>query len=106
MIYLKMNLIVWILKNQYIFCSIHFVINLISYGIIKTIQNSNIAHLCSTEKGFSGSPILNLANNKVIGIHQDYHEIYDFNIGSILNNSINLFKYCKIQKSKKKQNIL
>jgi len=77
----------------------------VSYGIINTIQNSNIAYLCSTEKGSSGSPILNLKNNKVIGIHQGSFESYDLNKGSILNNSINLFqeKYCNIQKKPAKK---
>jgi len=78
----------------------------VSYGIINTLQNSNIAHLCSTEKGSSGSPILNLTNNKVIGIHQGSFESHDLNKGSILNNSIKLYqeKYCNIPKKQAKKN--
>jgi V8-like Glu-specific endopeptidase len=72
----------------------------VSYGIIKKLQNSDISHLCSTEKGSSGSPILNLTNNKVIGIHRGSFDNFKFNKGSILSNSTKLFKekYCNIQK--------
>ena len=42
----------------------------VSYGILNSIQDYNINHTCSTEKGSSGSPILNLSNNKLIGIHK------------------------------------
>ena len=41
----------------------------VSYGIIKDKDKYNIYHLCSTNHGSSGSPILDLLNNKVIGIH-------------------------------------
>ena len=44
----------------------------VSYGILKELNDKyNIKHLCSTEKGSLGSPILNLNNNKVIGIHKE-----------------------------------
>jgi len=42
----------------------------VSYGLSKEINNYEIKHTCSTEHGSSGSPILNLSNNKVIGIHK------------------------------------
>jgi len=45
----------------------------VSYGILKGIYEDkkyNFMHVCSTEKGSSGSPIINLINNKVIGIHK------------------------------------
>ena len=45
----------------------------VSYGLLKEICNNNninnLIHLCSTDKGSSGSPLLNLENYKVIGIH-------------------------------------
>ena len=43
-----------------------------SNGVIKNIgeDNYSIEHLCSTVQGSSGSPILNLLNFKVIGIHK------------------------------------
>ena len=61
----------------------------VSYGKIKNIQNRyEIIHLCSTAKGSSGSPILNLDNNKVIGIHSKGYENYNFNKGFSLKYSI------------------
>ena len=57
----------------------------VSYGIINNIQNNfGINHFCCTEKGSSGSPILNLSNNKLIGIHKGAHEIHNFNKGIFL----------------------
>ena len=44
----------------------------VSYGIIKNRfidKEYNFKHYCCTEKGSSGSPILNINNNKLIGIH-------------------------------------
>jgi len=43
----------------------------ISYGIMRyqEVPKYKIIHYCSTEEGSSGSPILNLKNNKVIGVH-------------------------------------
>ena len=77
----------------------------VSYGIIKNLQNSDVSHLCSTEKGSSGSPILNLTNNKVIGIHRGSFDNFKFNKGSILSNSIKLFKekYSSVQKKQPKE---
>jgi hypothetical protein len=46
----------------------------VSYGILKSRcedKTYNFRHLCLTEKGSSGSPILNLLNNKVIGVHKE-----------------------------------
>ena len=61
----------------------------VSYGKIKKIENKyEIKHLCSTEVGSSGSPILNLSNNKVIGIHSRGYEKYNFNKGFSLKYSI------------------
>ena len=59
----------------------------VSYGIIKAIDllnNHNITHLCSTDKGSSGSPILNMLTNKIIAIHKGAHNNHNFNIGSLL----------------------
>jgi len=41
----------------------------VSYGISNNIDKYNINHKCRINIGSSGSPILNLKNNKVIGIH-------------------------------------
>ena len=62
----------------------------VSYGIIKQMMNFNICHTCYTEPGSSGSPIMNLLNNKVIGIHKEASK-FNFNIGSFIKNPINKF---------------
>ena len=41
----------------------------LSSGKIKKIQDYFICHLCGTKPGSSGSPILKVENNKLIGIH-------------------------------------
>ena len=43
-----------------------------SMGLIKDIDEDNyeIRHLCKTNPGSSGCPIINLNNNRVIGIHK------------------------------------
>ena len=62
----------------------------VSYGIIKNIQEEyNILHLCSTESGSSGSPILNLINNKIIGIHKESMKGKNYNRGTLLKYPIN-----------------
>ena len=43
----------------------------VSYGLVNIIKQKEILHTCSTENGSSGSPILNLETNKVIGIHKE-----------------------------------
>ena len=62
---------------------------LVSYGIIKGIMEDkyNFIHLCSTEAGSSGSPILNY-ENEVIGIHKSTRDNYSQNLGSFLNFAI------------------
>ena len=56
----------------------------VSYGLLNNIDEYNIFHRCSTEKGSSGSPILNLQNNKVIGIHKKGTN-FNYNMGTLLN---------------------
>ena len=59
----------------------------VSFGIIKAIDllnNYNITHLCSTDKGSSGSPILNALTNKIIGIHKGANNNHNFNKGNLL----------------------
>ena len=65
----------------------------VSYGILYNICNEqkfNFIHKCSTKKGSSGSPILNL-KNKVIGIHKQGGYKNNLNRGAFLNNSIKEF---------------
>ena len=52
----------------------------VSYGFFKQLVADNknqFYHSCSTNNGSSGSPILNLSNNKVIGIHTGSDENYN-----------------------------
>ena len=75
----------------------------VSYGIINGINlqnNFDIYHFCSTDKGSSGAPILNAANNKLIGIHKGTNENHKFNKGT------NLFFPIKEFISQKKEDIL
>jgi len=66
----------------------------VSYGILKGRKMENeydFNHLCSTEEGFSGSPILSLTSNKVIGVHKQSNNKNNFNIGSFIKLSIREF---------------
>ena len=73
----------------------------VSYGIIKGIDEKDkytFKHLCCTDKGSSGSPILNINNNKIIGIHKESSS--KDNRGTFLNYTIQDF----INKNNKKNN--
>ena len=63
---------------------------IVSYGVLTKINNYDILHKCSTEKGSSGSPILNINTNKVIGIHKE-GTIFNFNKGTLLKFPLNDF---------------
>ena len=64
----------------------------VSYGLSNGINtNCEIIHTCSTEHGSSGSPILNLSNNKVIGIHKQGSINFNYNIGTCLQFPLNDF---------------
>jgi len=58
---------------------------LVSYGIIAEInEEKGIKHKCNTDKGSSGSPILSLKNNKLIGIHYGSPEKNEYNFGNLI----------------------
>ena len=59
----------------------------VSWGIIKSVDRIEIKHLCSTEHGSSGSPILYKQTNKVIGIHKG-HSRFNFNLGTFLKTPL------------------
>ena len=63
----------------------------VSYGLSVDIDNYQLKHICSTDHGSSGSPILNLSNNKVIGIHKQGSKIFNFNMGTLLHFPLNEF---------------
>ena len=61
---------------------------IVSYGYGITMKNYNIIHKCKTIFGSSGSPILNLSTNKVIGIHKSYAKGHNCNVGIFLKKPI------------------
>ena len=63
----------------------------VSFGIIKGIEDYRIRHLCSTDEGSGGSPIMNLSNGKIIGINVGASPKFNFNIGTFLKNPIKEF---------------
>ena len=71
----------------------------VSYGIIKGFKGFAIYHLCCTDFGSSGSPILNLKTNKVIGIHKNTFEVGNYNGGIFLKEPIEKLKNNKIMKT-------
>ena len=60
----------------------------VSYGLINELREyKTIIHYCNTEDGSSGSPILSLKSNKVIGVH--YGGIKKYNYGTYIKYAIN-----------------
>ena len=76
-----------------------------SSGVIKNISldNYNIQHYCPSEKGSSGSPIINLTNYKVIGIHKGAKEDKNWNLGTLIKGPIDEFN--KMFKNEVKEKI-
>ena len=60
----------------------------VSFGILQkrfNIKKNDFIHSCSTERGSSGSPILNLSNFKIIGMQKKEKANGKDNIGVFLN---------------------
>ena len=57
-------------------------------------------HFCSTKAGSSGSPIINLLNYKVIGIHKGTMEKRNWNLGSLIKRPIEEFNKLYQNKTK------
>ena len=73
----------------------------VSYGLVNDIgKNHNFMHTCKAFNGSSGSPILNLENNKIIGIHSSTN--VNINEGFFLNFSTSKENISKTQKEIKK----
>ena len=43
----------------------------VSYGLITNLKNYNLEYNCNTDSGSSGSPIINIVNNEIIGVHKE-----------------------------------
>ena len=56
----------------------------VSYGQPPDFNKSEIFHKCSTKEGSSGSPILLINNQKLIGIHYGASKNFEFNKGTLL----------------------
>ena len=56
----------------------------VSYGKAPKLKESEINHYCSTEPGSSGSPILLINNQKLIGIHYGSNDHFNFNKGTLI----------------------
>ena len=61
-----------------------------SYGICSELNESEIKHSCIIKQGSYGSPILNFANNEVIGITKEQNRNY--NLGTLFKIPITEFK--------------
>ena len=75
----------------------------VSYGLVNDIgknQSYNFMHTCKAFNGSSGSPILNLENNKIIGIHSSNNA--NINEGFFLNFSASKENLNKTHKEFKK----
>ena len=56
-----------------------------SYGLLENVELDEINHKCISDKGSSGSPILLLKSNKVIGVHNgNFLSDSKFNFGKLL----------------------
>ena len=74
----------------------------ISYAIIKEEKDNNFFYQNYLEKDSYGSPILNLSNNKIIGMHIEENNVKNCNVGLFLKFGINDFiKNCEYDKNKK-----
>ena len=76
-----------------------------SIGKILKIEKDqfNIEHNCSTQTGSSGSPIININNYKVIGVHKGFDKL---NLGTLLKIPIDEFNqlYKNVNISKNENN--
>ena len=77
----------------------------VSYGLINDIIDGKINHYCNTEEGSSGSPILSLENNKIIGIHYGGSGI-KINYGIFIKNVIDKFNNFYINENKNEINLI
>ena len=78
----------------------------LSIGSIENIIDEVIEHKCSTDNGSSGAPIINLKNNKVIGVHRGTEENMSLNIGILLTSVINDLNKIKNKNQNEENKIL
>ena len=56
---------------------------------LEKINDYDMKHLCNTEPGSSGGPILSQITNKAIGIHKAFNNYKKYNIGTFLKFPLN-----------------
>ena len=64
-----------------------------SCDLIKNIDINDIIieHLCSTDTGSSGAPIIDSETERVIGIHNGYNNVDRINYGTLIKNPVEEF---------------
>jgi len=67
----------------------------VSYGKLIDINNTELIHNCNIKREASGSPILLVNNQKLIGIHYGNSKLYKYNKGKLLIYSIIEFSKIK-----------
>ena len=77
----------------------------VSYGLINDLIDEKINHYCNTEEGSSGSPILSLETNKIIGVHYGSSG-KKLNYGIFIKNIIDEFNKYYSNEYKKEINII
>ena len=77
----------------------------VSYGILNKIDKYNIEYYCNTESGSSGSPVINIMNNEIIGINKEGLTKRKINKGTLLKYPIKDFIETKLKKIEKKNEI-
>ena len=64
---------------------------IVSYGLLNELNGFNMNNICYINNGSNGAPILNLTNNKVLGISLETKENINFNKGIFLKFPIEEF---------------
>ena len=65
----------------------------VSFGLANNLMNNALYHKCITDEGSSGSPILSLDKQKIVGIHRGSKksESMNQNVGVLIKKPINEF---------------
>ena len=99
-------------KNESIYILNYIKEIYVSYGILNDIVENRINHKCSTDDGSSGSPIILLESNEVIGVHYAHSKYNkDINFGTLIatpliefQNILNNIMIIRNKKLKKNDN--
>ena len=56
----------------------------VSYAQPPKFEDTDIQHKCNSDHGSSGSPILLIDNQKLIGVHKGGYKEDDYNLGTLI----------------------